>query len=663
MHYKMNRQLSSFDFYVIASDLQQLKEYYIDKIYQLTRDDLMIRIKNFKTKQKESIIIKNGKFLCVTQKSFETPPKPSMFTMTLRKYLQNGKITGISQHDFDRIIEIKITKKEGVYLLVIEFFSKGNIILVNPAGEIILPLIKQQWAYRKVISKEKYKHPPSQIDPFNLTKENFSNLLKESKTDLVRTLAVKLNLSGLIAEEICIRANIEKNINIEDLDDKNIESVFNAFLDFLKMFKNKEFKPILIKKDMNFIDIIPFKFEIYRNNDFEQVDNFTRSLEEFVNIKKIEEKKDIKSERKIEKLYRQLRQQEETVKKLEKEIRLKKIEGDIIYLNIKQCNELLDEITNIIEQKDKVDGIKKINENEIVKEFDPVGNLLIVYLQDINENKIKVKLDFRKTASGNAEKAYKDSKKYRFKLEGAQQSIVKTRQLIKEIVKKNEIENKDKDRILLTVKNFWFESFRWFISSEGNIIIGGKDAKSNDQVVKKYLKDRDRYAHADIQGAPSCVIKNRDIADKILPISEQTLKEACIFSASYSKAWKQFAEAQAYWVLPEQVSKTPQSGEFVPKGAFIIRGKRNYYRCKLKIAVGEITIGETRKIMGGPVDAVKKISKRYIILTPGNMKKNIISNKLANAFKRNIDELNKVLPPGGISIVETINLELNLEKE
>ena len=659
----MNRQLSSFDFYVIASELQEFKGCYIDKIYQLTRDDFLIKIKNIKTKQKESIIIKNGKFLCVTQKSYETPLKPSMFAMTLRKYLLNGKITGISQHEFDRIIEIKVSKSEGEFSLVIEFFSKGNIILVNPDGEIILPLIKQQWAHRIIKSKEKYNHPPSQIDPFNLTKEKFSNLLKESKTDLVRTLAVNVNLSGLIAEEICIRANIEKNSKIEDLDDKTIERVFNLLLDFLKLFKNKEFKPILIKRDRNPIDIIPFKFKIYRNNDFDEVASFTKSLEEFISIKKLDAEKDSKSEKKIKKLYRQLGQQEEAVKKLVKEIELKKIEGEIIYLNYNQCNKLLDEINNIIEQKDKVDGIKRINEKEIVKEFDPIENLLIVYLKDINENTIKVKLDFRKTATENAERAYNDSKKFRRKLEGARQSIVKTRQLIKEIVKKKEIENKEKESSISTGKNFWFERFRWFISSDGNIIIGGRDAKSNDQVVKKYLKDGDRYAHADIQGAPSCVIKSKDLNDKKLLISELTLKEACIFSACYSKAWKQFTETQAYWVHPEQVSKTPQSGEFVPRGAFIIRGKRNYYKCRLKIAIGDIMIGETRKIMGGPVDAVKKIAERYIILTPGNMKNNVIANKLAKAFEMHIDQLNKVFPQGGVSIVKTVNLELNLEKD
>jgi Predicted RNA-binding protein homologous to eukaryotic snRNP len=50
---------------------------------------------------------------------------------------------------------------------------------------------------------------------------------------------------------------------------------------------------------------------------------------------------------------------------------------------------------------------------------------------------------------------------------------------------------------------------------------------------------------------------------------------------------KNFTSQDVYWVEPDQVSKTPVSGEFVPKGAFIIRGHRNYIRgAKLEISIG-----------------------------------------------------------------------------
>jgi len=310
-----------------------------------------------------------------------------------------------------------------------------------------------------------------------------------------------------------------------------------------------------------------------------------------------------------------------------------------------------------LELKDKTEEIKKINEKEIVKEFDPISNLLIINLKDNKEKSYNIKIDFRKSTAQNAEKAYNESKKYKLKLKGAQQSIIKTKQLIKQ-TENNYNENLKKEKDIGKDKIFWFEKFRWFISSEDNIIIGGKDAKSNDQVVKKYLKKGDRYAHAEIQGAPSCVIKSKDIEDKKLPISKKTLEEACIFSACYSKAWKQFIESQAYWVLPEQVSKTPQSGEYIPKGAFIIRGKRNYCRCKLEVAVGPIQLDDNVKVMCGPVNAIRKHTDKYAVIVPGDTKKSDMAHILAKAFDVGVDSVDRVLPPGGITVIKTEGVSL-----
>jgi len=654
----MQRQLTSFDIYVIVSELQELKGNYIDKINQLTRDELLIRVKEINTKQKETIFVRNGELICITKKQFEVPLKPTTFTMTLRKYLQNGRITEITQHEFDRIIKLKISRKEGNYVLVIEFFSEGNIILINPEGKIILPLIKQRWAHRSIKGNVPYIAPPSQINPFNLTKEKFIDLIKESKADLVRTLAVNVNLSGLISEEICRRAHVDKTIKIEDINDEIIDRVFTSLSGFLDLFENKKFNPVFVKKVEKVIDILPFEFESYEKTDFERTEKFTRALEKFIDVKKAEKKITGELEKKIGKLNRQLQQQQEAVTELNKKIEQKKLEGDLIYLNYQQLENFLNEITEVLGYKDKEEKIREINEKEMVREFDPLDNLLIVNLKDSNGEVFEVKIDFRKTVAENAEKAYDDNKKLRKKLDGAKKSVDETKKLIESVKKKDEIE---KEKVKETVKKdkiLWFERFRWFISSNGNIVIGGKDAKSNEMVVKKYLREGDRYAHADIQGAPSCVVKNSGLDNEEIPISEKTLEEACIFAASFSKAWKQFAEAQAYWVLPEQVSKTPQSGEFVPKGAFIIRGKRNYCRCKLELAVGEIKIDDDQKIMCGPVDAVKIMTDKYVVIEPGDIKKIDLAHKLAKTFDASVDSVNRVLPSGGATIIETFGLEL-----
>jgi predicted ribosome quality control (RQC) complex YloA/Tae2 family protein len=127
----MQRSLSSFDIYVIVSDLQELKDSYIEKIYQISQNEIILRIKNQKSKEKNIIFIRNGSLICITQKDFDTPKKPSTFAMTLRKYIQNGRIIEISQIEFDRLIRIKIAKKKGVFSLIIELFSNGNIVLFD----------------------------------------------------------------------------------------------------------------------------------------------------------------------------------------------------------------------------------------------------------------------------------------------------------------------------------------------------------------------------------------------------------------------------------------------------------------------------------------------------------------------------------------------------
>ncbi len=652
----MKQQLSSFDIYAIISELQDLKDAYVDNIYQLTRNELLIRIK--KNKTKEFLFIRNGKLICTTQKVLETPLKPSTFAMTLRKYLLNGRISNISQHEFDRIIKLKIKKKEGEYTLVIEFFSNGNIVLVDPGDKIILPLIRQSWRDRKIKGREPYVPPPSQINPFDLTLEKFTVLLRESNTDIVRTLAVNINLSGTIAEEICKRANVDKKTKIEDIDDVTISKIYRALTDFLKFFKEKKFEPVVVKENGEIVDVLPFKFVSYENMDFERTDSLSRSLETFIETQETEEEKESSIDKELGKLHRQLAQQEETVKKLKGQIELKKIEGDLIYLNYQDVEKILEEIKRVLDLKEKEHEIEKINEMSIVKEFDPTDNCLIVNLKDTQGNSSEVKLNFRKSVSENAERAYDDNKKLRSKLRGAEKSIKKTLGEIESVKKKEKLEAKEEKKRVKEGKLFWFERFRWFISSDGNVVVGGKDAKTNEVVVKKYLKEGDRYAHADVQGAPSIIIKSRGVMDEDIDISEKTLEEACVFAASFSKAWKQFAEAQAYWVLPEQVSKTAQSGEFVPHGAFIIRGKRNYFRCKLELAVGGVKIDNETRVMCGPVDAVKSMADKYVVIEPGDIKKSDLANRLARVFDVSVEKVDRVLPPGGASIIQMVGVEL-----
>ena len=107
----------------------------------------------------------------------------------------------------------------------------------------------------------------------------------------------------------------------------------------------------------------------------------------------------------------------------------------------------------------------------------------------------------------------------------------------------------------------------------------------NELLYKKYLKKDDLYLHADIHGAGSTVIKN-PLKGKRVP--DQTINEAAVYAMSRSKAWDNKQVGNAWWVYSWQVSKSAKSGEYLPTGSFMIRGRKNYvpvYRVDMGVAI------------------------------------------------------------------------------
>jgi hypothetical protein len=185
-------------------------------------------------------------------------------------------------------------------------------------------------------------------------------------------------------------------------------------------------------------------------------------------------------------------------------------------------------------------------------------------------------------------------------------------------------------------------------------VIAGRDARTNDKVVKKHMTQTDRFVHADVHGAPSVVMKDGSTA------TEQEIREACVFALSHSKAWNAgVVEGSSYWVLPDQVSKTPEPGEFVPRGAFIIRGKRNYeYHVPVELAVGEVQHQGERKIMCGPRSSIEPASTKFVVLVPGRMDRNKTSALLSRVFNVPEEEISRILPPGDVEIKENMGVRL-----
>ena len=264
-----------------------------------------------------------------------------------------------------------------------------------------------------------------------------------------------------------------------------------------------------------------------------------------------------------------------------------------------------------------------------------------------------ITLDYERDVTANAQSLYDRRREAQLKAQKVEEAIETTRQEM-EIVRRKAVRAAVRPKVRAT-KAMWFDAYRWCLSSEGRLILAGRDARTNDQLVKKHLKEGDRYAHADLHGAPSTVVKEGSKA------SDATLREACEFALAYSKAWSAgLASGSAYWVLPEQVSKQAESGEFLPRGAFVVRGKRNYlHDLPVRIAVGEVDIEGHRKVMGGPVSAVVARSSRYLVLVPGKEDRERIAKRIATAFVIPIEEASRALPAGGMAVAETHGISLD----
>ncbi|HLC88876.1 MAG TPA: NFACT RNA binding domain-containing protein [Candidatus Nanoarchaeia archaeon] len=256
---------------------------------------------------------------------------------------------------------------------------------------------------------------------------------------------------------------------------------------------------------------------------------------------------------------------------------------------------------------------------------------------------MEIEFDLNKSVEENAGTYFNLAKKAKKKLKGAQEALERSRQELERLKQQEgkflqEYEQKQQKKENER-KQEWYEKFHWFISSEDFLCIGGRDATSNEMVIKKHLDKDDLVLHTDMAGSPFFVIKDGQKA------GEETIKEAAQAVGVYSRAWKLgHATADVFYVKPEQVSKEAQSGEYMSKGSFMVRGKTNYLHPKLEYALGLVD----EQIIGGPLAAVKSKISHYIIVVPGKEKKSSLAKKIKAKLKGgDLDEIIKFLPAGG----------------
>jgi len=636
--------MTSFDVAAAAHEInEEVNGAHVAKIYQIGTQTLLLRLRK-PNQPRLQLLIEAGKRLHLTSYAHETPTTPSAFCMSLRKYLDNGVIKEVRQHEFERIAVTEISTRYGDFQLVAELFGGGNIILVNPEGKILQAMTYKRMRDRNILRGETFQHPPARgKNPLHLTLQELMEIKELGETDIVRALTKFLSISGTYAEEILLRSEVNKHAACSSLTEQNLEVIFNQLQTLLSVIKSGAMKPCIVGNETNgWIDVTPVPLKTYDGFDRKEYDKFNSALDDYyaklTDVERSDEATgDVESE--VARQERILQRQQNALESLKEPITKNKAIGDLIYMHFGDLQSLLQKI---MEQKRSDKSWKEIASTMEAEKL--AGHLPYVYFKSLEpanqvlhvsvENKL-FSLNLRQSIQDNAANYYARSKKAEKKLRGAEKTLQETRARIEKAKTQVTLAKATQQPLAKRRKKEWFEKFRWFRSSDGFLVIGGRDATTNEILIKKHMEPHDIVFHAEIVGAPFVIIKTEG---KTAP--EQTINEAAQLAASYSRAWREMLSAvNVYWINPDQVSKTPPSGQFLKKGSFMIRGTKNFVRgVPLRVAVG-LNIGEEEMlVIGGPPDAIAQQTEVYVEIVPGEQKSSQLAKKMRHQLSRKVSE-------------------------
>lgn len=630
------KESSSFDILVAIKELKDtIIDSRVNNIYQFDQKTIVFKLHKT-SKPPIRFVLEAGRRLHLTAYAEESPTEPPPFCMMLRQYLRDAWLVNIEQYEFERIVVISFNTKTGTLRLTIELFGDGNIILTNPSNVIIQALFFKRMRDRNILHGEPFQFPPSSgKNPFKTSQEELQETLMDAgDIEIVRALARTIGLGGIYSEEILLRAQIEKTTPCKNLTQENINNIYNILQDFLSKILACKLEPcIILDQDESYLDVTPFhlkRYETYKTKDYS---NFNDALDEFFLKVKTTEKAIAsvevdKLQAEEKRLKRMIADQEKALAEDETKSEKDKTIGNTIYAHFNELDEFAKKLVaanqhgadwSSIFAQTMLDKKAGKSPEAFIEGFDS-KNLAVNFFID----NLHFSLNLRRSLFENANEYYERGKRAKQKscgtllaLEDSKRKLAKIERELREAEEIRSLKPAEMLEALAKRKvaaKEWYEKFRWFTSSEGFLIVAGKDTVSNEVLIKKHTQPDDIVFHAEITGSPFVVVKTEG-----KPVTEQTLREAGEYAAAFCRAWREnVGSADIYWVKPDQLSKSGPSGESVPHGAFFIVGKRNWMRnTPLRTAVGAV-VNEDAYFVGGAVESVRAKTKAYIVLVPGD---------------------------------------------
>ena len=311
----------------------------IYKIAQPEKDELLLTIKT-SGGQHRLVISASASLPLVylTDKNKPSPLTAPGFCMLLRKHLQNGRITDITQPSLERILIFTIEHLDEMgdlckKKLIVELMGKhSNIIFCKEDGTIldsIKHISSAVSSLREVLPGREYFIPETsqKADPLSTTKEEFFSLIYDQPTDCFKALySSYTGLSPFMAHELCYRGGGNCQGSSFSLTQTDKESLYLQFTSLMEQIKEGNYQPVILyehnqPKEYSAVLITSYPLEQCRfissisallEQYYEEKSVVTRIRQKSVDLRKIVQ---TALERNIKKYDLQLRQMEDTKKR------------------------------------------------------------------------------------------------------------------------------------------------------------------------------------------------------------------------------------------------------------------------------------------------------------------------------------------------------------
>jgi predicted ribosome quality control (RQC) complex YloA/Tae2 family protein len=611
--------LSGIELSFIINEIKAkiIQGYYVSNIAPITRTSFLFKLHH--TTEPDIMLMISSKGIWVTRLKFR-PLEQNDFGETIKSHLERSRVEAIHQPDSERITIFNFRHPtNGLKILVVELFADGNVVLCDEKMNILAISKTIEVKHRTLRAGTLYKLPPSRgIDVVNASLDDFVNM--SNNTELFSLPVVKwvgriTSLPRKFVEEIVYRSNIQSK-TVGNITTDEIKRIYanTKFLIEEITTGSKQYPIVIEDKDGNPVEALPITTHATANVRTRKVSEYMRGVDEVLSYQLINLGQKLKTtpiENRMANLLHDIAEQDRAKEQVIDKARvIRKVAMELMSMPYIGSDILASDTFN------------KLIDEKSVNVFNSKGT---TYLKVAGEN-IELQENPARMASALFQRA-KDMERGLSTIEEAKSRLMARINKLKSQALSIEAQS---DVIHRVRNKEWYERYRWFITSDGLLAIGGRDASSNSVIIRKHLVEQDLVFHAEIHGSPFFVLKNARLSNNI----NKSLLEVAQATISFSRAWRDgMFGGDAYWVLPDQIKKGGPTGQFVPRGSFVIEGKRNYIKgIEIQLAIGITEQKENYFLCCGPIQPIKNRALISASLLPGGLDPMSTAKKVKNEF-------------------------------